>query len=174
MSKKNLINLENKPPKKPETKAKTFAERLVAENRKLRYDYFVQEEIEAGIVLTGTEVKSLRKGRASIVDAYAGDIKGELWVMNVNIPEYEAGNRFNHEPKRPRKLLLHKKQVNKLMGQVKIKGLTLAPLKIYFNQRGMVKVLLALAKGKKEYEKRDATRDREWKREQSALLKNNR
>jgi len=147
------------------------ADRLVAENRKIRYDYFVQEEIEAGMILSGTEVKSLRKGRASITDAYATEISGELWVLNVNIPEYEGGNRNNHEPKRPRKLLLHRKQVSKLIGLIKIKGLTLAPLKIYFNGRGIAKILLGVAKGKKEYEKREAVKERDWKREQRSLMK---
>lgn len=145
--------------------------KLVAENRKARYEYSIVEDIEAGIVLTGTEVKSLREGRATISDAYGGEIRGELWIFNINIPEYKAGNRFNHEPKRPRKLLLHKKQVNKLLGQIKVKGFTLVPLKMYFNDRGIAKILLGLGKGKKEYEKREAIKQRDWQREQRELLK---
>jgi SsrA-binding protein len=146
--------------------------KLVAENRKARFDYFIQEEIEAGLVLSGTEVKSLREGKVNINDAHAAEMQGTLWIFNINIPEYKAGNRFNHEPKRPRKLLLHQKQINKLMGQIKIKGLTLVPLKMYFNERGIAKILLGLGKGKREFEKRDATKDREWKRAQSQILKN--
>ncbi len=147
---------------------------LIAENRKARYEYFIQEDVEAGIILTGTEVKSLRMGRATISDAHAGEMQGGLWIFNLNIPEYKAGNRFNHEPKRPRKLLLHQKQINKLLGQIKIKGLTLVPLKMYFNQRGLVKLLLGLGKGKKEYEKRDVIKKRDWEREQRGLMKGER
>lgn len=144
---------------------------LIAENRKARYEYFIEEDIEAGIVLTGTEVKSLRSGRATISDAHAGEYQGGLWLFNLNIAEYKQGNRYNHEPKRPRKLLLHQKQINKLLGKIKIKGLTLIPLKMYFNSRGLVKVLLGLGKGKKEYEKRETIKQRDWQREQRALLK---
>jgi SsrA-binding protein len=145
--------------------------KLIADNRRARYDYFIQEDVEAGIVLTGTEVKSLRMGRATISDAHAGEMQGELWVFNINIPEYSAGNRYNHEPKRPRKLLVHQKQMNKLLGQVKVKGLTLVPLKMYFNSRGLVKLLIGLGKGKKEYEKRDTIKKRDWEREQRELMK---
>ncbi|HEU5047889.1 MAG TPA: SsrA-binding protein SmpB [Rickettsiales bacterium] len=144
---------------------------LIAENRKARYEYFILEEVEAGIVLTGTEVKSLRTGRATIADAHAGERNGEMWIFNLDIPEYKAGNRFNHEPKRPRKLLLHQKQISKLLGQVKVKGLTLVPLKMYFNDRGIAKLLLGLGKGKKEYEKRETIKKRDWEREQRELLK---
>ncbi len=144
---------------------------LIAENRKARYESFIQEDIEAGIVLTGTEVKSLREARANIAEAHAGEIKGELWLFNMTIPEYKAGNRFNHEPKRPRKLLVHKKQLGKLLGQVRIKGLTLVPLKMYFNDRGIAKVLLGICKGKKEYEKRETIKKSDWQREQRELLK---
>lgn len=147
---------------------------LIAENRKARYEYFILEDIEAGIVLTGTEVKSLRESRANIADAHAAEMKGELWIFNMNIPEYKAGNRFNHEPKRPRKLLVHQKQLKKLLGQIKIKGLTLVPLKMYFNDRGIAKVLLGVGKGKKEYEKRETIKKRDWEREQRELLKRGR
>lgn len=148
--------------------------KLIAENRKARYDYFIQEDVESGIVLTGTEVKSLRAGRVTISDAHAGEIKGELWIFNLNIPEYTAGNRYNHEPKRVRKLLVHKKQMEKLLGLVKIKGMTLVPLKMYFTTRGLVKVLLGVGKGKKEYEKREVIKQRDWQREQRELMKKNR
>ena len=153
------------------TDKKEKSSTLIAENRKARYEYFIEEDIEAGIILTGTEVKSLRMGRSTISDAHAAEKQGELWIFNLNIPEYKMGNRYNHDPKRPRKLLLHKKQVNKLLGKIKIKGLTLVPLKMYFNPRGMVKILLGVGKGKKEYEKRDTIKQRDWQREQRALLK---
>jgi len=145
--------------------------KLIAENRKARYEYFISEDVEAGIVLTGTEVKSLREGRATIADAHAAESNGELWIFNLTIPEYKAGNRFNHEPKRPRKLLLHQKQINKLLGQIKVKGFTLVPLKMYFNARGIVKLLLGVGKGKKEYEKRETIKKRDWQREQREILK---
>ena len=159
-----------KPSKKNDDNAKGQG-KLIAENRRARYEYFIEESVEAGIMLVGTEVKSLRNGRATISDAHAGEMKGELWIFNVNIPEYTAGNRFNHEPKRPRKLLVHRKQMDKLLGQVKMKGFTLVPLKMYFNARGIVKVLLGLGKGKKEYEKREVIKQRDWQRQQRALLK---
>jgi SsrA-binding protein len=161
------------PPKKGEEKDKGGG-KLIADNRRARYDYFIEETIEAGIMLTGTEVKSLRQGRATISDAHAGEMKGELWIFNINIPEYSAGNRYNHEPKRARKLLVHRKQMDKLLGQVKMKGLTLVPLKMYFNVRGIVKLLLGLGKGKKEYEKRDTIKKRDWERQQRELMKKNR
>lgn len=146
--------------------------KLIAENRKARYEYFIEDTLEAGIVLQGTEVKSLRNGRATIAEAHAGEMKGELWIFNLNIPVYEAASRFNHEPKRPRKLLVHQKQAEKMLGQVKMKGYTLVPLKMYFNARGIAKVLLGLGKGKKEYEKRDTIKKREWEKRQRQLLKN--
>jgi SsrA-binding protein len=148
--------------------------KLIAENRKARYEYFIEETLEAGIMLLGTEVKSLRSGRATISEAHAGAMKGELWLFNVTIPVYEAANRFNHEPKRARKLLVHQKQMEKLMGQVKMKGFTLVPLKMYFNSRGIAKVLLGLGKGKKEYEKREVIKERDWQRQQRQMLKSNR
>jgi SsrA-binding protein len=166
---------QKKPDKKPAKKTPDKDRyKLIAENRKARYEYFILEDVEAGIVLVGTEVKSLRVGRATISDAHAGEMKGELWIFNLNIPEYIAGNRFNHEPKRPRKLLVHHKQMQKLLGQVKMKGLTLIPLKMYFNGRGIVKVLLGLGKGKKEYEKREVIKQRDWQRQQREIMKKNR
>jgi len=160
------------PPKKKEAEKPNG--KLIAENRKARYEYFIEDTIEAGIMLAGTEVKSLRTGRATIAEAHAGEMKGELWVFNLNIPEYVAANRFNHEPKRPRKLLVHKEQMEKLLGQVKMKGYTLVPLKLYFTARGIVKLLLGLGKGKKEYEKRDTIKKRDWERRQREIMKRNR
>jgi SsrA-binding protein len=150
---------------------KTVSGKTVAVNRKARFEYTLEEEFEAGLVLTGTEVKSLRAGRASIADAYAGVSQGELWLINATINEYAGGNRFNHSPTRPRKLLLHKRQLNKLFGRLKNKGVTLIPLSLYFNERGIAKVKLALATGKKQYEKRAAIKERDWKKEQARLLK---
>ena len=127
----------------------------IAFNRKARYEYTIEEEFEAGIVLTGTEVKSLRESKANIADAYAGPKDNEIWLINLHIAEYGHGNRFNHEARRPRKLLLHKKQISKLLGRLKVKGVTLIPLSLYFNKRGLAKVKLGIAIGKKLYEKRD-------------------
>ena len=164
----------NKPKKGKEKDKDAGQSKLIAENRRARYEYFIEDTVEAGIMLVGTEVKSLRSGRATITDAHAGEMKGELWLFNVNIPEYTAGNRNNHEPKRPRKLLVHMKQREKLLGQVKMKGMTLVPLKMYFTARGLVKVLLGLGKGKKEYEKREVIKQRDWQRQQREILKRNR
>jgi len=145
--------------------------KTVAVNRRARFEYTLEDEVEAGLVLTGTEVKSLRAGRASINEAYAGAKQGEFWLFNAMIAEYEAGNRNNHEPRRPRKLLLQKRQMKKLLGRLKTKGVTLVPLSLYFNARGLAKIRLAVGLGRKEYEKRDAIKRREWKREQARLLK---
>ena len=132
--------------------------KVVAENRKARFNYAVEDTVEAGIALTGTEVKSLRSGKSTIAESYADTKGGEVWLINANIPEYLQANRFNHEPKRPRKLLLHRKQINKLMGAVEREGMTLIPLKLYFNERGRAKLLLAVAKGKKLHDKRETER----------------
>lgn len=140
------------------------------QNRKARFEYSIEEEIECGIVLQGTEVKSLRKGEANLNDAYAAEDKEEIWLYNCYIAEYDGGNRFNHETRRPRKLLLSRKQINKLMGRVKAKGVTLVPLDIHFT-KGYAKVKLALATGKKLHEKREAIRDRDWDREKSRIMK---
>jgi SsrA-binding protein len=150
---------------------KPQARKLVAENRKARFNYFIDEVIEAGLALVGTEVKSLREGRANMSDAYATEDGGEIVLLNCHIPEYAGGNRFNHEPKRPRKLLLHKKQINQLLGTLKRGGVTLVPLSLYFNERGRAKLELALARGKQLHDKRATERDREWKREQGRLLR---
>ena len=145
--------------------------KLIAENRRARYDYFVENTYEAGLQLTGTEVKSLRNGRANIAESYAAVQGREIMLINANIPEYGPANRFNHEPKRPRKLLLHRKEIDKLIGAVQRDGRTLAPLKLYFNDKGRVKLQLALATGKKAHDKRAATAERDWKREQGRLMR---
>ncbi len=146
-------------------------ERAVAVNRKARFEYSIEEVIEAGMVLVGTEVKSLRAGRAMIADAYASIKGGELWLWNAHIEEFKHGNRFNHEPKRGRKLLVSARQLKKLAGLLKVRGTTLIPLKLYFNARGYAKLQLGIAHGKTKYEKRDTIKKREWKREQSRLLR---
>jgi len=145
--------------------------RVVAENRRARFDYEILDTYEAGIELKGPEVKSLREGRTNLAESYAAMKGGELWLINSNIPEYREANRFNHEPKRPRKLLLHRKQINKLMGAVDRDGMTLIPLKLYFNERGRVKLLLAVAKGKKLHDKRESEKQRDWGREKGRLLR---
>ena len=145
--------------------------KTVAENRRARYDYFIEDIFEAGIALTGTEVKSLRFGQGSIVESYAEVRAGEAWLINANVPEFSHGNRFNHEPKRPRKLLLHEREIDRLQGAVERKGMTVVPLSIYFNSRGRAKVELALAKGKNTADKRQTIKDRDWKREQSRIMR---
>lgn len=144
----------------------------IAVNRKARFEFSIEEEIEAGIVLTGTEVKSLRAGKAQITDAYAGEKNGEIWLFNAYIAEYTGGNRFNHETNSPRKLLLHKKQIRKLLGRLKVKGVTLVPMSLYFNSRGLAKIKLALATGKKQYEKRDTIKARDWQRDKARIMRN--
>jgi SsrA-binding protein len=145
--------------------------KVVAENRKARHNYEIIEVTEAGIALQGSEVKSLRSGRATIAESYASAEGGEIWLINAHIPEYLEANRFNHEPKRPRKLLLHKRQMAKLIIAVEREGMTMVPLQVYFNARGRAKVALALAKGKKLHDKRDSERRRDWSREKGRLLR---
>ncbi|MGC6329284.1 SsrA-binding protein SmpB [Rhizorhabdus sp. FW153] len=145
--------------------------KVVAENRRARFDYFLDEFFEAGVALTGTEVKSLRFGEGSIAESYAEVKDGQVWLVNSNVPEFSHGNRFNHEPKRPRKLLLHEREIEKMRNAVSREGMTLIPLSIYFNGRGRAKVELALAKGKKLHDKRDTEKARDWKREQQRLLR---
>ncbi|HVY85685.1 MAG TPA: SsrA-binding protein SmpB [Caulobacterales bacterium] len=145
--------------------------KLVAENRRARFDYLIEETIEAGIQLLGTEVKALRAGRANIAESYASPEKGELWLVNAYIPEYAPAAQFNHDPRRPRKLLVRGRELSKLRAAVEREGRTLAPLKLYFNERGVAKLELALARGKKAHDKRAATKDRDWKRQQSRLLR---
>jgi SsrA-binding protein len=146
--------------------------KVVAENRRARFDYFVDERVEAGIALTGTEVKSLRHGEGSIAESYATVDGEEVWLINSQIREYSHGNRLNHQPKRPRKLLLKGREISKLQGAVARQGLTLVPLSIYFNSRGRAKVEIALARGKKVHDKRETVKERDWKREQQRLLRN--
>jgi SsrA-binding protein len=145
--------------------------RIVADNRKARFNYEIGEVFEAGIALTGTEVKSLRQGRAAIAEAYADARGGEIWLINANIPEYLQAGRFNHPPKRVRKLLLHRRQIDKLAGAVEREGMTIVPLKLYFNEKGRAKLELALARGKKLHDKREAQKKRSWERERGRLLR---
>ncbi|OYW48785.1 MAG: SsrA-binding protein [Novosphingobium sp. 28-62-57] len=145
--------------------------KVVAENRRARFEYFIEEKYEAGICLTGTEVKSLRFGEGSIAESYAEVKNGEVWLVNSNVPEFSHGNRNNHVPKRPRKLLLKERQIAKFHGAVERKGMTLVPLSIYFNSRGRAKVELALCKGKNVADKRATMKDRDWKRDKARIMK---
>ena len=145
--------------------------KLIAENRRARFDYFLDETIEAGLALTGSEVKALREGRANIAESYVGVEGRELALINAHIPEYGPANRFNHQPRRLRKLLMHRKQIDKLIGAAQREGRTLVPTRLYFNDRGMVKLEVALARGKKAHDKRATESERDWKREQGRLLR---
>jgi SsrA-binding protein len=145
--------------------------KVVADNRRGRYEYEILQTFEAGIELKGSEVKSLRDGRTNLAEAYATLKAGEIFLLNSNIPEYREANRFNHEPKRPRKLLLHAKEIQRLASGVSREGLTIIPLKIFFNPRGRAKVDIALAKGKKLHDKRETIKTRDWDREKSRLLR---
>jgi SsrA-binding protein len=151
---------------KPERRFK-----VVADNRKARFNYQIGETFEAGIALTGSEVKSLRAGKATIAESYADARDGEIWLVNANIPEYQQAGHFNHAPKRPRKLLLHQRQINRLAGAVHREGMTIVPLKLYFNERGRAKLEIALAKGKKLHDKRETLKKRSWEREKGRLLR---
>lgn len=144
---------------------------VVASNRKARHDYHIDDSFEAGLILTGTEVKSLRNGKGNIRDAYATVDNDEVWLINSYIEEYKQGNRYNHSPTRHRKLLLNKREIKKLIGALKTKGVTLIPLSLYFNERGIAKLEMGVATGKKKYEKREAIKERDWKREQARVLK---
>src|SRR5919202_6515467 len=147
------------------------AYRVVADNRKARFNYEIVDTYEAGISLTGTEVKSLRTGKATIGEAYAGPSGEEFFLFNAYIPEYLQANRFNHETRRPRRLLLHKRQINKLIGATQREGFSIIPLKIYFNERGRAKVELGLGRGKKLHDKRETEKQRSWDRERSRLMR---
>lgn len=147
------------------------AQRPIAQNRRARYDYFIDETIEAGIVLAGTEVKTLRQGQASLSESWAGSRDGALWLNNCYIPEYSNSAHFNHEPRRPRKLLLHKKEMQKLMGTAARRGITIVPMSLYFNDRGIAKVLLGLARGKRKVDKRQTTKDRDWQRQKARVMR---
>ncbi len=145
--------------------------RSVAQNRKARHDYFIEDTLEAGLQLLGSEVKSLRSGRASIAEAFAAEKDGDLYLLNAHIPEYESANRFNHAPRRPRKLLLHKKESERLKGRINREGMTIVPLAIYFNARGIAKCQLGVAKGKHKSDKRQTIKERDWQREQARVLR---
>lgn len=145
--------------------------KYAAENRKARFDYHITDTLEAGIMLTGTEIKALRLGRANITDSYASHEDGGVWLINAYIPEYLQANRFNHEPRRRRKLLLHSKQIVKLAQATEREGMTLIPLNIHYNDKGLAKVELGLAKGKKNHDKRETEKERDWNREKGRLLR---
>ena len=145
--------------------------RAAAENRRARHDYLIEDTVEAGLVLMGSEVKSLRAGHATLAESHAGPKDGAIWLLNCHIPPYQQAGREGHEAKRPRKLLLRKKEMVRLLEAVKQKGVTLVPLKIYFNDRGIAKLLLGLAKGKKQHDKRQADKDRDWKRQQGRIMR---
>ncbi len=145
--------------------------KIVAENRKARFNYEIVNTYEAGLMLTGTEVKSLREGKANIAEAYASDENGEIWLINSYLPEYLQANRFNHEPRRRRKLLLNKREMARLTQSVEREGMTMVPLKIYFNDQGRAKLLLAVARGKKLHDKRETEKNRDWAREKGRLMK---
>ncbi len=151
-----------------------MAEKSVASNRKARHFYDIKETVEAGLALTGTEVKSLRMGRANLVDSFASFDRGELLLHNMHISPYEPGNRYNPDPRRSRKLLLHKQEIKRLIGKVTQRGFTLVPLRVYFGERGYAKVEIALAKGKKQYDRREAIKERDLKRELDREMKDRR
>ena len=148
--------------------------KTLAENRRARFDYFIDDVVEAGIMLTGTEVKSLRNGRANIAESYAAVEGSEIVLINADIPPYSGGNRFNHEPRRHRKLLLHRKQIGKLIGAVQREGRTIIPLKLYWNEKGLAKLEIGLAKGKKLHDKRETSAERDWQRDKARLMKGDR
>jgi SsrA-binding protein len=155
----------------PEPKKKgLISHGLAAQNRKARFDYTIKEQVEAGLVLKGAEVKSLRNGRATLTDAWAGEREGEMWIFNLYIPEYQGGVLSKFEPKAPRKLLMKKKQIESLLGQVAKKGVSLVPLDIHFNDRGVAKVLLGVGEGRQKQDKRAAIADRDWKRDKARLM----
>jgi SsrA-binding protein len=147
------------------------ARKLIADNRKARFNYELGETLEAGIGLTGSEVKSLRQGKANIAESYVSPEGGEMWLINAHIPEYKQAGPFNHEPRRPRKLLLHKREIGRLIGAVQREGMTIVPLRLYFNPRGIAKIEIALARGKKLYDKRETEKKRDWERQKARLLR---
>ena len=153
------------------TRKKRSPGRFAALNRKARRDYHIEETFEAGVALAGSEVKSLRQGSANIGDAYAAVRRGELFLMNAYIAEYGQANRLNHEPRRPRKLLMHRREISRLAGSVERKGMTLVPLSVYFSDRGVAKVELGLARGKRAYDKRASEKERDWRRRRARLLR---
>ena len=144
---------------------------MIAENRRARFDYFIDDVVEAGLMLTGTEVKSLRNGRANIAESYAAVEGRDIMLVNADIPPYVQANRFNHEPRRPRKLLLHRKQIDRLIGAVQREGLTIIPTKLYWNDKGIAKLEIGLAKGKKLHDKRETAAQRDWQRDKARLMR---
>ena len=155
------------------TKNEKEKRNIIAHNRKARHDYFIEESFEAGIVLLGSEVKSVRACNVNIIDAYADQKNDDVYLLGSYIAEYKGSNNFNHPPRRPRKLLLRKREISKLFGKLKIKGYTLVPLSIYINEKNLIKVEMGLAKGKKQHDKRASEKERDWKIEKSRILKNN-
>jgi SsrA-binding protein len=145
--------------------------KVIAENRRARFDYFIDDVVEAGIMLTGTEVKSLRVGRANIAESYAAVEGDEIVLINADIPPYTQANRFNHEPRRPRKLLLHRKEINRLIGAVQREGRTIIPTRLYWNDKGIAKLEIGLAKGKKLHDKRETAAERDWQRDKARLMR---
>ena len=145
--------------------------RIATENRRARRDYFIDDTLDAGLVLHGTEVKALRQGRGSLADSYASEQRGELWLYNTYIPEYAAASHFSHETRRPRKLLLHRREIDRLISAVRQDGVTVVPLKIYFTERGIAKVQLGVARGKRKYDKRETIKAREWGRQKARLIR---
>jgi SsrA-binding protein len=152
-------------------KAPASDRKLVAEHRRARFDYLIEETLEAGVMLLGTEVKALREGRANIAESYASAEKGAIYLINAYIPEYAPAARFNHDPRRHRKLLLKRRELARLKAAVEREGRTLVPLKLYFNARGIAKIELALARGKKSHDKRAATKARDWQRDKARLMR---
>lgn len=144
---------------------------MVAQNRRARFDYFIEETMEAGLMLTGSEVKSLRSGKASITESYAASEGGALWLINAHVPEYPGAKQFGHAPRRHRKLLMRKREIERLSGSLKRDGITLVPLDVYFNERGIAKLTLGLAKGKKQVDKRDTIKARDWQRDKARLMR---
>ncbi len=145
--------------------------RVVAQNRRARFDYFIDDHVEAGIVLLGSEVKSLREGKASVQESYAGEMAGELYLFNAHIPEYSHAGYQSHEPRRPRKLLVHRRERDRLLGAVKRQGVTLVPVSLYFNKRGIAKIDIGLARGKRQHDKRETTKQRDWQREKARVMR---
>lgn len=152
-------------------KAPLTTSKVIAENRRAKFDYFLEDNVEAGIMLLGTEIKALRLGRANIAESYAAVEGREIVLINADIPPYAQANRFNHEPRRPRKLLLHRKQIDKLIGAVQRDGQTIIPIRLYLNDAGKAKLEIALAKGKKLHDKREASADRDWQRDKARLMR---
>ena len=152
-------------------KSDVAANRVAAQNRKARHNYQIEDSLEAGLVLLGSEVKALREGRANIAESYTKPENGEIWLINAHIPEYRQAGQFNHEPRRPRKLLLKKREASKLIGATDRDGMALIPLKLYFNARGIAKLEIGLGKGKKHYDKRETQKRRDWDRQKARLMR---